>query len=161
GVSSPRFGAGRVFLDGDLAILEETFVAQANGRAIGENRLRFDRFDASGKIVDEHVYQNRQTLEEQKAGDPNADALPAFPSGREVHEVSSGPGDAALGQWARDFDAAALDVPRLATMVEDGVHYDCALGPHFRSKAEIMPALQHFATAFPDQQYSIERLVVS
>jgi ketosteroid isomerase-like protein/predicted ester cyclase len=152
-----RVGFPRVWLKDDVAIVETAFRASHTSAAvhdIGGTEFSVLWFDRDGLIARERSYQEQETLDEQAAGEPDASPLPVISAAMEVHAGSS-PDDAAAVAWANGVMAKSTrsDAETLA-VYDEHIKWDCALGAHLSSRAELVAPLAHFRTAFPDQQYT-------
>jgi uncharacterized protein (TIGR02246 family) len=156
--STVRMGFGRVWLKGDVAIVEAAFRAAplAGSRAhdVGETELSVLWFDATGHIAREHAYQEQATLDAQASGEADAEPIPSIPTKTEVHAADTGADDAKIVAWANGVEAAESrsDAEGLAAF-DEHVTWDCALGFHGTSRADLAKALGHWRAAFPDEKW--------
>jgi uncharacterized protein (TIGR02246 family) len=152
---------GRVWLKGDVAIVDETIHAtprSAPDVALGLNALSVMTFDRAGKVTHERHYQNQGTLDAQMEREKDALAVPPLPSAREVHAGAS-PDDAGRVAWANALEAAYTESDeKLLASMDEGLTWSCNLGFNGKSKSEFATPLAHFRTGFPDLKQVADRV---
>jgi ketosteroid isomerase-like protein len=152
---------GRVWLKGDVAIVEGTFhatPAAAPDLTIGANTLSVLTFDRAGKVAHERHYQNQGTLDAQMDREKDAPPVPPLPATREVYAGDS-PDDTARVAWAHGVEAAYTESDdKLLAAMDDRVTWRCNLGFNGNSKAEFAAPLARYRVAFPDLTQVADRV---
>jgi uncharacterized protein (TIGR02246 family) len=151
---SVQVALSRVWLADRVAILEVPFRAShAPDKHLGDvgtTDAIVLWFDAGGRIVQEHDYQEQGTIDAQAAREADAPALPTLPATTEVHR---GPARVRVALADELMAASSTSDDLLLARMDEQVHWDCVLGLHGTSRSDVARALAHLRQVFPHQAW--------